>query len=206
MRSLLGRVAERLRPACGWCGWILISWWACRISPSVHGHTRQNAQEWISGERNGDLRSSPCRPKAAQDSRWSGARAEVNAWLRPLGLDDQATWPTREESAFGDVAPTGQWGEEQAARPLGRAAPGSPARGRDGQITPVRLRHSPESRRGTASSSSASRRARAVTGPGPAAPVRRAGRRSRIPARGRTSGVASRRGRHERRIRLGDRA
>ena len=67
--------------------------------------------------------------------------AEVNAWLRPLGLGDQAIRPTREESAFADVALM-EWGEERAARPA--PAPASPGRGGDAQITAARLRHSPE--------------------------------------------------------------
>jgi predicted DNA-binding transcriptional regulator AlpA len=103
------------------------------------GHTRQNVQQWITGERNGDRPFPPPEGSAGRSLVWRWA--EVNAWLRPLGLDDQATRPTREESAFGDVALM-EWGEEQAARPA--PAPGSPGRGRDGQITTVRLRHSPE--------------------------------------------------------------
>ena len=135
LRSLLGRVAEAAP------GLRLV-----RLDPDLvgvpdiaerTGHTRQNVQQWISGERNGDRPFPPPEGSAGRSLVWRWA--EVNAWLRPLGLDDQATRPTREESVFLDVALI-EWAEEQAARP----APASPGRGRDGQITTARLRHSPE--------------------------------------------------------------
>ena len=103
------------------------------------GHTPQNVQQWVNGERDGD-RPFPLPEGSAGPSlvwRW----AEVNTWLRPLGLDDQAIRPTREESAFLDVALI-EWTEEEAARPV--VAPASPGRGRESQITAARLRHSPE--------------------------------------------------------------
>jgi predicted DNA-binding transcriptional regulator AlpA len=103
------------------------------------GHTRQNVQQWVNGERNGDRPFPPPEGSAGRSLVWRWA--EVNAWLRPLGLDDQAIRPTREESAFLDVALI-EWNEERAARPAAAAAP--PGRGRDRQITAARLRHSPE--------------------------------------------------------------
>ena len=101
------------------------------------GHTRQNVQQWINGERNGDRPFPPPEGSAGRSLVWRWA--EVNTWLRPLGLDDQAVRPTREESAFVDVALI-EWDEERAARPV--PAPASP--GRDSQVTAARLRHSPE--------------------------------------------------------------
>ena len=101
------------------------------------GHTRQNVQQWTNGERNGDRPFPPPEGSAGRSLVWRWA--EVNAWLRPLGLADQAVRPTREESAFLDVALI-EWNEEQAARPA--AAPAS--RGRDSPVTTARLRHSPE--------------------------------------------------------------
>ncbi len=135
LRSLLSRIAEAAP------GLRLL-----RLDPDLvgvpdiaerTGHTRQDVQQWISGTRNDDRPFPPPEGSAGQSLVWRWA--EVNAWLGPLGLDDQATRPTREESAFGDVALI-EWGEEQAARP----APASPGRGRDGQLTTARLRHSPE--------------------------------------------------------------
>ncbi len=101
------------------------------------GHTRQNVQQWINGERNGDRPFPPPEGSAGRSLVWRWG--EVNAWLRPLGLDDQTVRPTREESAFLDVALM-EWNEERAARPA--AAPAPP--GRDSQVTAARLRHSPE--------------------------------------------------------------
>jgi predicted DNA-binding transcriptional regulator AlpA len=66
------------------------------------GHSRQNIQQWVNGERNAD-RPFPSPEGCAGRSliwRW----AEVNEWLKPLGFDDQATRPTREECVFLDAA------------------------------------------------------------------------------------------------------
>ena len=59
------------------------------------GHTRQNVQQWTNGERNGDRPFPPPEGSAGRSLVWRWA--EVNAWLRPLGLGDQAIRPTREE-------------------------------------------------------------------------------------------------------------
>jgi Domain of unknown function (DUF4287) len=67
--------------------------------------------------------------------------AERTGHTRQNVQQDQAIRPAREESAFLDVALI-EWNEEQAARPA--AASASPGRGRGGQITAARLRHSPE--------------------------------------------------------------
>lgn len=65
------------------------------------GHSRQNVQQWVNGERNGS------RPFPAPEGcvgrslvwRW----ADVNEWLRPLGVGDEAIQPSREEAARIDV-------------------------------------------------------------------------------------------------------
>jgi predicted DNA-binding transcriptional regulator AlpA len=65
------------------------------------GHSRQNVQQWVNGERNGS-RPFPAPEGCAGRSlvwRW----ADVNEWLRPLGVDDEAVRPTREEAARIDV-------------------------------------------------------------------------------------------------------
>jgi predicted DNA-binding transcriptional regulator AlpA len=66
------------------------------------GHSRQNVQQWASGERNAGRPFPPPEGAAGRSLVWRWA--EVNAWLKPLGLDDRATRPTREESLFIDVA------------------------------------------------------------------------------------------------------
>ena len=107
------------------------------------GHSMQHVQQWVNGERNGDQPFPPPEGSAGRSLVWRWA--EVNAWLRPLGLDDQAIRPTREESAFIDVALI-EWHEEESARPPAvPASPGRPASpGQESQGMRARLRHSPE--------------------------------------------------------------
>jgi predicted DNA-binding transcriptional regulator AlpA len=65
------------------------------------GHSRQNVQQWVNGERNGS-RPFPAPEGCAGRSlvwRW----ADVNEWLRPLGISDEAVRPSREEAARIDV-------------------------------------------------------------------------------------------------------
>ena len=60
------------------------------------GHSRQNVLQWVNGERNGS------RPFPAPEGcvgrslvwRW----ADVNEWLRPLGVGDEAVRPSREDA------------------------------------------------------------------------------------------------------------
>jgi predicted DNA-binding transcriptional regulator AlpA len=66
------------------------------------GHSRQNVQQWVTGERNAE-RPFPAPEGTAGRSfvwRW----ADINEWLKPLGLDDHAVRPTREESILLDFA------------------------------------------------------------------------------------------------------
>jgi uncharacterized protein DUF4287 len=65
------------------------------------GHTRQNVQQWVSGERNAARPFPPPEGCAGRSLIWRWA--DVNDWLKPLGLDDQTMRPTREESVFLDV-------------------------------------------------------------------------------------------------------
>jgi hypothetical protein len=65
------------------------------------GHSRQNVLQWVNGERNGS-RPFPAPEGCAGRSlvwRW----ADVNEWLRPLGVSDEAVRPSREEAARIDV-------------------------------------------------------------------------------------------------------
>jgi predicted DNA-binding transcriptional regulator AlpA len=65
------------------------------------GHSRQNVQQWVNGERNGS-RPFPAPEGSAGRSlvwRW----ADVNEWLRPLGVSDEAVRASREEAARIDV-------------------------------------------------------------------------------------------------------
>jgi predicted DNA-binding transcriptional regulator AlpA len=65
------------------------------------GHSRQNVQQWVNGERNGS-RPFPAPEGCAGRSlvwRW----VDVNEWLRPLGISDEAVRPSREEAARIDV-------------------------------------------------------------------------------------------------------
>ncbi|MGH3285652.1 MAG: helix-turn-helix transcriptional regulator [Streptosporangiaceae bacterium] len=83
------------------------------------GHSRQNVQQWVNGERNGS-RPFPAPEGCAGRSlvwRW----ADVNEWLRPLGVDDEAVRPTREEAARIDVMLL-DWTDENAVRVSARAA------------------------------------------------------------------------------------
>jgi len=60
--------------------------------------TRQNVTQWVSGERQGSHGPFPAPEGTAGRARvwlWS----EVNQWLKPLGLDDGFTYPTRAEMA-----------------------------------------------------------------------------------------------------------
>ena len=60
------------------------------------GHSRQNVLQWVNGERNGS-RPFPAPEGCAGRSlvwRW----ADVNEWLRPLGVADEAVRPSREEA------------------------------------------------------------------------------------------------------------
>ena len=90
LRNLLDRIADELP------GLRLV-----RLDPDLvgvpdiaerTGHSRQNVQQWVSGERNGDRPFPPPEGSAGRSLVWRWA--EVNAWLRPLGLDDQAIRPT----------------------------------------------------------------------------------------------------------------
>ena len=117
------------------------------------GHSRQNVQQWVNGERNGDPSFPPPEGSAGRSLVWRWA--EVNAWLRPLGLDDHAVRPTREESAFLDVELI-QWnhahreelgsqsGEEASHR---QAVPQPSSQAPSGRRSSRPLRHSPETQR-----------------------------------------------------------
>jgi hypothetical protein len=64
--------------------------------------TRQSVQQWVSGTRNADRPFPPPEGCAGRSLVWRWA--DVNSWLKPLGLDDQENWPTREEAAYLDMA------------------------------------------------------------------------------------------------------
>lgn len=64
--------------------------------------TRQSVQQWVSGNRNADRSFPPPEGCAGRSLVWRWA--DVNSWLKPLGLDDKENWPTREEAAYLDVA------------------------------------------------------------------------------------------------------
>jgi predicted DNA-binding transcriptional regulator AlpA len=77
------------------------------------GHSRQNVQQWVNGERNGD-RPFPAPEGCAGRSlvwRW----ADVNEWLRSLGASDEAVRPSREEATRIDVMLL-DWNDENATR------------------------------------------------------------------------------------------
>lgn len=83
------------------------------------GHSRQNVQQWVNGERNGG-RPFPAPEGCAGRSlvwRW----ADVNEWLRPLGVGDEAVRPTRAEAARIDVMLLDR-NDEDTARLPARAA------------------------------------------------------------------------------------
>lgn len=66
------------------------------------GRTRQNVQQWVTGERNSDHPFPSPEGCAGRSLVWRWA--DVNDWLKPLGCDDQATRATRDESVFLDAA------------------------------------------------------------------------------------------------------
>jgi Domain of unknown function (DUF4287) len=66
------------------------------------GRTRQNVQQWVTGERNAGHPFPPPEGCAGRSLVWRWA--DVNDWLKPLGFDDQATRPSREECVFLDAA------------------------------------------------------------------------------------------------------
>lgn len=86
------------------------------------GRTRQSVQQWVAGERNAG-RSFPLPEGSAGRAlvwRW----AEVDQWLKPLGLDDGVAWPTRDESVQMDALLLQL---RQAAGPPPVASPSEPA-------------------------------------------------------------------------------
>jgi hypothetical protein len=106
------------------------------------GRTRQNVQQWVTGERNSDHPFPSPEGCAGRSLVWRWA--DVNGWLKPLGFDDQATRPTRDESVFLDAALI-SWNDPHGkARVLGnellawQASTESPAQPRSGRLT-----HSP---------------------------------------------------------------
>ena len=83
------------------------------------GHSRQNVQQWVNGERN-NSRPFPAPEGCAGRSlvwRW----ADVNEWLRPLGVSDGAVRPSRGEAARIDVMLLDR-NDENAARLPARAS------------------------------------------------------------------------------------
>jgi hypothetical protein len=66
------------------------------------GRSRQNVQQWVTSERHAQQPFPPPEGSAGRSPVWRWA--EVNEWLKPLGIDDHMLWPTREEAAFIDVA------------------------------------------------------------------------------------------------------
>jgi hypothetical protein len=66
------------------------------------GRTRQNVQQWVTGERNSENPFPPSEGCAGRSHVWRWA--DVNDWLKPLGFDDGETRPTRDESVFLDAA------------------------------------------------------------------------------------------------------
>jgi predicted DNA-binding transcriptional regulator AlpA len=60
------------------------------------GHTRQNVLQWVNGERNGSRPFPPPEGCAGRSLVWRWA--DVNEWLRPLGVGDEAVRPSREEA------------------------------------------------------------------------------------------------------------
>jgi predicted DNA-binding transcriptional regulator AlpA len=66
------------------------------------GHSRQNVQQWVAGERNADRAFPPPEGTAGRSLVWRWA--DINDWLKPLGFDDQTIRPTREESVLIDLA------------------------------------------------------------------------------------------------------
>jgi hypothetical protein len=66
------------------------------------GHSRQNVQQWVTSERHARWPFPLPEGTAGRSPVWRWA--DVNEWLKPLGLDDHMMRPTREEHAFIDVA------------------------------------------------------------------------------------------------------
>jgi predicted DNA-binding transcriptional regulator AlpA len=64
------------------------------------GHSRQNVQQWVTGERNAGHPFPAPEGTAGRSLVWRWA--DVNEWLKPLGLDDQVKRPTRDESILLD--------------------------------------------------------------------------------------------------------
>lgn len=106
------------------------------------GHTRQNVQQWVTGERNSGHPFPSPEGCAGRSLVWRWA--DVNDWLKPLGFDDQATRPTRGESVFLDAALIAWNDPHGQARVLGkellawRSSAESPAQARSGGLV-----HSP---------------------------------------------------------------
>lgn len=104
--------------------------------------TRQNVQQWVTGDRNSDHPFPSPEGCAGRSLVWRWA--DVNSWLKPLGLDDQATRPARDESVFLDAALISWNDPDGKARVLGnellawQASTESPAQPRSGGLT-----HSP---------------------------------------------------------------
>lgn len=98
------------------------------------GRTRQNVQQWVTGERNSDHPFPPPEGCAGRSLVWRWA--DVNDWLKPLGFDDQETRPTRDESVFLDAAlvarndPDGKAGVLRNELLAWRAGKESPAQAR----------------------------------------------------------------------------
>jgi hypothetical protein len=65
------------------------------------GRTRQSVQQWVAGERNASRPFPLSEGSAGRALVWRWA--DINEWLKPLGLDDHAIWPTRAESAYIDA-------------------------------------------------------------------------------------------------------
>lgn len=65
------------------------------------GRTRQNVQQWVTGERNSENPFPSAEGCAGRSHVWRWA--DVNEWLKPLGFDDGETRPTRDESALLDA-------------------------------------------------------------------------------------------------------
>lgn len=66
------------------------------------GRSRQNVSQWIKGERQAEQPPfPPSEGTVGRSQAWLWA--EVNEWLRPLGLDDGFTYPNRDEIAIIDA-------------------------------------------------------------------------------------------------------
>lgn len=65
------------------------------------GHSRQNIQQWVNGERNAGRPFPPPEGCAGRSLVWRWP--DVNDWLRSFGLGDDAVRPSRAEAARIDV-------------------------------------------------------------------------------------------------------